>query len=177
MTGIAIDSHHSAQAGTARPVNDNSGVFSGLESNPCIVTQLAGMTFAIPIAHVEDLFATPAITPVPLAPRYIAGLLNLRGKVMTVLCLACRMGLKLPGDSAPPELTIGVTHKNETYGVLVDDVGEVIALPAEEREPVPSHFHAAWTQFAAGIHKSPSGLIIELDVAALLHNNTLPETA
>lgn len=151
------------------PGNDNNGVFSGLDANPCILTRLGDITFAIPIARVEDVFATPSITPVPLAPDYVLGLLNLRGKVMSVLCLARRLGLTPAVMPVADTLTIGVAHQGETHGLLVPDVGEVIALPQELREPAPSHFQAPWISCAAGLHKQNGGLIVELDIATLLH--------
>lgn len=159
------------------PVNDNSGVFSGLEDNPCILTRLGDITFAIPIAHVEDVFTTPAITPVPLAQKHVMGLLNLRGKVMTVICLSCRLDLKRPDGASVETLTIGVTHRGESHGLLVPDVGEVVALPVDGREPVPAHFNAGWISCAAGLHKLGEQLIVELDVAALLQIHSAPQAA
>lgn len=160
-----------------KPLNDNSTMFSGLDGNPCILMRLSDITFAIPIACVEDVFTTPAITPVPLAHRHVVGLLNLRGKVMTVLCLACRLGLKRPDLQFEETLTIGVSHKGESHGLIVPDVGEVVALPVEQREPVPAHFHAGWISCAAGLHKRDDQLIVELDVAALLHVNDTSQAA
>lgn len=154
------------------PVNDNAGVFSGLDANPCILTRLGDIIFAIPIACVEDVFATPAITPAPLAPDHVLGLLNLRGKVMSALCLAQRLGLPPATVPIADTLIIGVSHLGEAHGLLVPDVGEVIALPPALRQPVPSHFQAPWISCAAGLHKHDQGLIVELDIQSLLQFST-----
>lgn len=149
------------------PVNDNSGVIADLSANPCILVPCGDMMLALPIMQVDDVFNVPPITPVPLAPRHIAGLLNLRGKIVTAICLAERLGVPVAPE-ARPTLVIGVTHAHESFGFLVHAVGEVVPLPAGGRGPVPHHIAAGWTACAKGMHQTAAGLVIELDVAALL---------
>ena len=83
-----------------KPQDDLS---AGLGSNPCITMTVGGHRFGIPIARVEDVFVASAVTPVPKASAEIVGLLNLRGKVVTAISLAVRLGLKAepvsPGGS------------------------------------------------------------------------------
>ena len=65
-------------------INDNiRPTTAALGANLCVTVSIGAQRLAIPIARVEDIFAVQSVTPVPLAPSYIAGLINLRGKVVT----------------------------------------------------------------------------------------------
>ncbi|MGL4494947.1 MAG: chemotaxis protein CheW [Beijerinckiaceae bacterium] len=150
------------------PVNDNSGLIAGPADHPCLLVPCAGMIFALPIAQVEDVFNAPPITPVPLAPVHVIGLLNLRGKIVTAICLAGRLGLQDDAPRKGPPLIIGVAHGQESFGLAVNAVGEVVPLPVAQREPVPPHVAAGWTACATALHQTDAGLIIELDLARLL---------
>lgn len=133
----------------------------------CITLRVAGSVFAIPIAHVEDVFANHQVTPVPLAPRAVVGLLNLRGKVVTAICLTER--LNLTTQTPPPrKMVVGLGIENETFGLLVDGVGDVLELSLDEREPVPPHFDTRWSHLASGVHQTADGLLVELDISALI---------
>ena len=159
---MSIQSH--SQASTN--VDDLS---AGLGSNPCITVTVGGHRFGIPIARVEDVFVATAVTPVPKASAEIVGLLNLRGKVVTAISLAARLGLKAEPVGAGGSMTaIGVGHGGETFGLVVSAVGEVVELPVPRREPVPPHFDARWATLAVGVHQREDGLLVELDVDALL---------
>jgi purine-binding chemotaxis protein CheW len=133
----------------------------------CITLRVAGSVFAIPIAHVEDVFANHLVTPVPLAPHAVVGLLNLRGKVVTALCLTERLNLST--QTPPPrKMVVGLGIDNETFGLLVDGVGDVLELSIDKREPVPPHFDTRWSHLASGVHQTSDGLLVELDISALL---------
>jgi len=142
---------------------------AGLGSNPCITVTVGGHRFGIPIARVEDVFVATSVTPVPKASAEIVGLLNLRGKVVTAISLGVRLGLKAEPVSEGGSMTaIGVGHAGETFGLVVSAVGEVVELPTARREPVPPHFDPRWATLAVGVHQREDGLLVELDVDALL---------
>src|SRR3954451_311476 len=84
------------------------------------VTVMVGeQIFGLPIDRVHDVFIASALTGVPLAPREIVGLLNLRGRVVTAMCLRRRLGLPDRGEEGQ-NMAIGLEHQGESYGVLVD---------------------------------------------------------
>lgn len=153
-------------------VNDNARpALDGLGSNLCVTVRIGVQRLAIPIDRIEDIFAVQSVTPAPLAPPYIAGLINLRGKIVTGILLSRRLGLPEP----PPDprarskmMAIGLGIHGETIGLLVPNVGDVLPFPPERREPTPSHLRAQWADFAAGVHQREQELIIELDVEALV---------
>ena len=77
----------------------------------------------------------------PGAARRSSGLLNLRGRVVTAMCLRRRLGL--PDAAEGREMAVGLEQQGESYGLLVDQVGEVMKLSADTREPNPVHMDPA----------------------------------
>lgn len=123
--------------------------------------------FALPIDQVHDVFKPTAITPVPLAPHEIVGLINLRGHVVTAISLRRRLALPAP-DAATPVMAVGLERNGETFALVVDEVGEAIALGAESFEPKPVNLDGRLGELATCIHRLPDRLITVLDVDLLL---------
>lgn len=144
-----------------------AGETKGLGEHAEYVTvTVAEQVFGLPIDRVHDVFIASALTEVPLAPREIVGLLNLRGRVVTALCLRRRLGL--PDAEGGREMAVGLERAGESYGLLVDQVGEVLRLSAESREPNPVHMDPRWTRLSRGVHRLDGQLLIVLDVDAVL---------
>jgi purine-binding chemotaxis protein CheW len=144
------------------------------------VTVFVGETmFGLAINRVHDVFIPTGITPVPLAPPEIVGLLNLRGRVVTAICLRRRLGMAAAaqppaGQAAgqptgqPTGMAIGLEQGGETFGLVVDGVGEVLKLGPETHEAVPIHLDARWRDLALGVHRLDGRLLVILDVDGLL---------
>lgn len=130
--------------------------------------------FGLPIAGVHDVFITTEITTVPLAPPEIAGLINLRGRVVTAVSL--RRLLKLPDQPDTGEWTVvGVEVGGESFGLVVDHVGEVLNLPAGDRQPNPLNLDPRWARLSRGIHWIDGGLLVVIDIEAALDQSSLSE--
>src|SRR5271167_4957088 len=86
---------------------------------------VAGQMFGLPIARVQDVFRPARITRVPLAAAEIAGVLNLRGRIVTTIDMRRRLGVKRRDKGEAP-MAIGIEASGESYGLLVDAVGEVL---------------------------------------------------
>jgi len=151
-----------------KAANSNAaGDIKALSDYDEYVTVMVGeQIFGLPIDRVHDVFIASAVTEVPLAQREIVGLLNLRGKVVTAMCLRRRLGL--PDGESGREMAVGLEHQGESYGVLVDQVGEVMKLSAETREPNPVHMDPRWARLSRGVHRLDDKLLIILDVDAVL---------
>src|ERR1039458_6283657 len=89
----------------------------------------------LPIVLVQDVFMPERLTRVPLAPPEIAGVLNLRGRIVTLIDMRGRLGLDKRVD-AGPSMAIGVESRGESYGLLIDSVGEVLKLDDDAREQI-----------------------------------------
>jgi purine-binding chemotaxis protein CheW len=99
-----------------------------------VVFELSGETYALDILHVHEIIRIQPVTPVPGAPEYIEGLINLRGRVVPVVDLRKRFGLRTReiGDRSR---IIVVQVSDDIVGVVVDAVSEVIMVSPELVEP------------------------------------------
>ncbi len=141
-----------------------------------VTVTVAGQLLGLPISRVHDVFVVSEMTTVPLAPGEIAGLLNLRGRVVTAVSLRRRLGL---GDvtDAGRRMAVGLENQGEAYGLLVDDVGEVLKLDPDEMQPNPVHMDRGWVGLSQGVHQLRDQLLIVLDVDAVLAFETEREAA
>ena len=123
--------------------------------------------FGLPISRVQDVFVPERLTRVPLAPPEVAGILNLRGRVVTAIDMRKRLDL---GGRAKdqPVMAIGIEFRNESYGLLVDAVGEVMALRNSACEAKPANLDPRLNKVAAGIYRLEGHLMVVLDVDRVL---------
>jgi purine-binding chemotaxis protein CheW len=136
-----------------------------------VTVQVDGQWLGLPIERVHDVFVVSEMTPVPLASAEIAGLLNLRGRVVTAVSLRRRLGL----SDAPAQerrMAVGLEHQGEAYGLLVDAVGEVLKLAPEGVQPNPVHMDPRWAGLSQGVHQLHASLLIILNVDHILTFNT-----
>lgn len=136
-------------------------------SEDYITVLVAGQLLGLPIHRVHDVFVASDMTTVPLAPPEIVGLLNLRGRVVTAVSLRRRLGLP-DSEGFSKGMAIGLEHKGESFGLLVDEVGDVLKLDPEEMQPNPVHLQQRWSELSKGVHQLQNRLLIILDVDAVL---------
>ena len=101
-----------------------------------VTATIGSQLFGIPIARVQDVFVPDRLARVPLAPPEIAGLLNVRGRILTVIDMWRRLDIEAP-QPGERMLAIGIEHNGESYGLLIDQIGEARKLPAVGREDNP----------------------------------------
>lgn len=155
MNAAGVD--HGATAATAAAIS------LGLPIKLVTVT-IGEQRIGIPIDKVRDVFMAPVIAAVPLAPPHVAGLVNLRGKIITVLSLRALMGYP-PHPEA--QTVIGLEWQGEAFGLLVDKVGEVIDVSADGLERNPPNLDGRWCALSAGIRRLKDGLLLQLDTTKL----------
>jgi purine-binding chemotaxis protein CheW len=132
-----------------------------------VTAMIGGQLFGLPIVRVQDVFIPERLTRVPLAPPEIAGVLNLRGRIVTLIDLRRRFGLgqREDGNSS---MAIGVESRGESYGLLIDGVGEVLKLDDAAREPNPINLDQRLARVSAGIYRLDGQLLIVVDVDRVL---------
>ena len=132
-----------------------------------VTAMIGGQLFGLPIVRVQDVFIPERLTRVPLAPPEIAGVLNLRGRIVTLIDLRRRFGLgqREDGNSS---MAIGVESRAESYGLLIDSVGEVLKLDDAARGPNPINMDARLARVSAGIHRLDGQLLIVVDIDRVL---------
>src|SRR5437773_4584984 len=132
-----------------------------------VTAVIGGQLFGLPISRVQDVFMPERLTRVPLASSEIAGVLNLRGRIVTVVDMRARLGLPKNDDGKPP-MAVGVDLRGESYGLLIDSIGEVLKLADESRETNPVNLDPRLTKMAAGVHRLEGQLMVVLDVDRIL---------
>lgn len=132
-----------------------------------VTVTIGEQLFGLPIGQVQDVFVPGRLTPVPLAPEEIAGVLNLRGRIVTALDMRCRLGLP-KRDVRRNAMAVGIELNGESYGLVIDAVGEVLKLHESTREPAPINLDGRLAQVAAAIHRLDGELLVVLDVGRLL---------
>jgi purine-binding chemotaxis protein CheW len=137
-------------------------------STEYVTAMIGGQLFGLPIARVQDVFMPDRMTPVPLSSSDIAGVLNLRGRIVTVIDMRFRLGLAQQQSDQPP-MAIGIECRGESYGLLIDDIGEVMMLPDSMRENNPVNLDARLAQVSAGVLRLDSQLLVILDIDRVLH--------
>ena len=142
------------------------------DSSADLVTEYVTVTigdhmFGLPVFRVQDVFVPVGLTRVPLAPPEVAGILNLRGRVVTAIDMRSRLdfGEREPGT---PVMAIGIEFKGESYGLLVDAVGEVMQLHNSACEAKPTNLDPRLSRVAAGIYRLEGQLMVVLDVDRIL---------
>lgn len=138
-----------------------------LETREYITVVIGSQLFGLPINDVHDVFNPDGMTPVPMAPSEIAGVLNLRGRIVTAIDMRFRLGLEPRPDNEQP-MAVGIDHKGESYGLLIDKVGEVMALPLAATEPNPANLDPRWAQVSLGVERLDGRLMVILDVEKVL---------
>ena len=141
-----------------------------------VTATIGGQLFGMPISRVRNVFMPDQTTRVPLAPPEVAGLLNLRGRIVTAIDM--RRRLDLPArDDGRPRMAIEVECKGEFYGLLIDAIGEVLKLLATSREDNPVNLDARLARVAAGVHRLDGKLMVILDVDRVLDVGAQAEAA
>lgn len=127
----------------------------------CFTVVSAGRTFGLPVESIQTVFEMVALTPVPLAPFEVLGLVNLRGKIVTAVSLRRR----LTGDSARERssLAIGMEHRSESFALVVDEVGDVIVLEPETKIAVPPHLGIEGIKLSS-VHRLEAMILPVLDL-------------
>jgi purine-binding chemotaxis protein CheW len=140
------------------------------ETQDYVTMYIEGQLFGIQVLTVQDVLGAQKITRIPLAPREVAGSLNLRGRIVTAIDVRLRLGLgNQTGDSKG--MSVVVDMGGELYSLMVDQVGEVLSLPTAKFERNPPTLDPQWREFSAGIYRLEDKLLVVLDVAKLLDFN------
>ena len=146
-----------------------------MSSTEYITLWIGGQLFGAPVARIHDVFAPTSITPVPLGPKEVAGLLNLRGRIVTAIDSRSRLGLP-PREDDTAIMAIGIEKGSESFGLIIDEVGEVMALEDGDREDVPSNLDPVWAQIALGVYRLEDRLLVLLDIDKILSFDKDAET-
>jgi purine-binding chemotaxis protein CheW len=139
-----------------------------MSTNEFVTFRLAKQLLGIPVLAVHDVLKPQIITRTPLAPDWIAGVLNLRGRIVTAIDLRCRLGLSERTMEDGKGMSIVIEYRGEPYSLLIDRIGEVLTLDDNLFERNPVTLDPIWRQISAGIYRLNDELMVVLDVHQLL---------
>lgn len=129
-------------------------------------------TFGVPISLVHEIVRVPEITAVPEAPDYVEGVINLRGKIISVLDLRKRFGEREITESKKNRILV-VEVEGKMVGLIVDAASEVLKLPATEIDLPPNVFEEGELNYVTGVGKLRGRLIIMIDLTKILQKGEL----
>lgn len=124
------------------------------------------------ILDIQEINKHTKMTDVPQSPEYVMGILNLRGRIVTVIDLGKKLGLssiELSGESR----NIIVKSEDESIGLLVDSLADVVPADSEKVEPAPANMGGVQGKYFQGVFKTENSLIGILDVEEVLKESEL----
>lgn len=136
-----------------------------VQSGQWATFHLGGEQFALPVEEVQEVLLKQPLTPVPLAPDEILGLLNLRGAIMPAIDLRRRLGFP-DGDAREQKLLV-LRGAEGPVSVVVDDIGDVFELQGAGWRPVPDTLEASHRGFVFGVFPMEGQVLLGLRVSAL----------
>ncbi|WP_210449961.1 chemotaxis protein CheW [Vibrio crassostreae] len=141
-----------------------------------VTFQLEEETYGINVMQVREVLRYSEIAPVPGAPDYVLGIINLRGNVVTVIDTRSRFGL-MQGEITDSTRIIVIESERQVIGILVDSVAEVVYLRSSEIDTTPSVGTDESAKFIQGVSNRDGKLLILVDLNKLLSEDEWDEMA
>jgi purine-binding chemotaxis protein CheW len=133
-------------------------------------------TFGVPITCVHEIVRVPEITSVPDSPEFVEGVINLRGKIVSVVDLRKRFG-EAKIDPHKKNRVIVVESDGKLVGLIVDAASEVLRIPNGDIEPPPAVLQSSESSYVTGVGKYQNRLIILVDLQRVLQRGELRKLA
>jgi len=132
--------------------------------------QVGRETYGVPITSLHEIVRVPTITAVLDAPSYMEGVINLRGKIVSVIDLRKRFGAKEIVTSKRNRILV-LEHQGKLAGLIVDSASDVLKIPPTDIEPPPDAFQEGALNCVTGLGKCQGRLIVLLDMGKLLEHS------
>lgn len=139
-----------------------------------VTFRLEDETYGINVMQVQEVLRYSEIAPVPGAPSYVLGIINLRGNVVTVIDTRTRFGLP-SADITDNTRIVVIEAENQVVGILVDAVAEVVYLKQSEIETTPNVGNEESAKFIQGVCHKNDELLILVDLEKLLSDDEWAE--
>jgi len=139
-----------------------------------VTFKLETETYGINVMQVQEVLRYTEIAPVPGAPSYVLGIINLRGNVVTVIDTRSRFGLESNEISDNTRIVI-IEAEKQVIGILVDSVAEVVYLKASEIDDAPNVGNDDSAKFIQGVSNRDGELLILVDLDQLLSDDEWDE--
>jgi purine-binding chemotaxis protein CheW len=129
----------------------------------CFTILVDGEMFGLPVDSVQTIFRIEEVTPVPLGPPEVEGLVNLRGRIVTAVSLKRRL-FNAPREPTRGALAIGIEHNHENFALIVDEVGDVITCDESARVARPPHIDPSRARLTNDCYRLDARILPILDM-------------
>ena len=137
---------------------------------------VGNLYLGLDVHTVQEVMRPLELTPVPLAPPSIVGLINLRGQIVTAIDLRRRLGMP-PQAAGTDAMNVVIRTDDGAVSLVVDEIGDVIEVDARSFERIPDTLQGVARDMITGVHKLEGRLLLLLDparTAAMEHAVALP---
>jgi purine-binding chemotaxis protein CheW len=141
------------------------------DANQYLTFSVAEERLAMPIDAVQEIIETPKITQVPMTPKYIRGVINLRGNVVPIVDLAARLdrgSAVLSKRSCIVVVEVGSSEDSYMFGMLVDEVKNILDIPRQDVRPAPTFGSDISTNFIQAMGRVDDVFMIILAIDHVL---------
>lgn len=139
-----------------------------------IIFHVGNEEFGVPIGEVREIIKAGAVTPIPDAPNFIGGLINVRGDIVATIDLRARFSMST-ADSTELKHTIIMRQGENLFGLMVNEVTEVLRVPETEIKNTPEGLVELNDDYVCGVLPINNRLIILLNLARVLSEHNLPD--
>ncbi len=150
-------------------MTDNTQANNTKEVLRWVTFHLDNEVYGVNVMQVKEVLRYTEIAPVPGAPDYVLGIINLRGNVVTVIDTRMRFGLS-PCDVSENSRIVIIEAENQIVGILVDSVAEVVDLNSDDIDPAPNIGTEESAEFIRGVSNRNDELLILIDLNKLLND-------
>jgi purine-binding chemotaxis protein CheW len=144
------------------------------KSSQLLCVRIGDQEFALGIQAIREIRGWISSTPLPHAPSYIKGMINLRGSVLAIIDLAERLGLPSQEPSATSVVVV-IETGDRVIGLLVDAVSDIITATEEMRQVAPETGSAASREYIEGLLMRDQQIISVLSIQAIMPKDTVLE--
>ncbi len=125
-------------------------------------------SYGLPIEQVLEVLNDRPLTPVPLAPRSVAGLMNLRGQVVPAIDLARRLEVAAAATGGRKQMNVVIRHGESVVSLLVDEIGDVVDVEEADFQQPPETLRGSARDLIHGAYRLEDGLLLLLDAKEIL---------
>ena len=152
----------------SRQGNEANHISSNLDyENQYVSFWVDNQLLGVPVNSVQEVLNPQSIARTPKSRAELAGLVNLRGQIVTALDLRRRLDLP-PLESERGSMNVVIRSNNEPFSLLVDDVGDVINVSRDLMKPVPQTLDERWREVTTGVFRLDDRLFVILNIDAIL---------
>jgi len=157
-----------------RLVSNSKNADSNDEILQWVTFKLESETYGVNVMQVQEILRYTEIAPVPGAPSYVLGIINLRGNVVTVIDTRARFGL-MSAETTDNSRVLIIEAEEQVIGILADSVAEVVYLRSSEIDSAPNIGTEESAKFIQGVSNRDGELLILVDLNKLLNDEEWDE--